>query len=61
MRGDGTAGCQFRLNLFRQLFAKLHSHLIVRVDIPDRPLDEDLVFIKGDQTAEGLGIESLHE
>ena len=58
--GGNQSGCRdFRLNLFRQLFPKLHSHLIVRVDIPYRPLDEDLVFIQSDQTAKGFGVESL--
>ena len=39
-------------------------NLVIRVDIPDNPLDENLVFIEGDEGAEGPGFPSrsgLHD
>ena len=40
----------FFLNGLRQLFAEFDAHLIKGVDVPDRSLNENLVFVEGDQT-----------
>ncbi len=42
-------GFNFGENSRREIFPQLDAPLIERVDPPDRGLDEDLVFVKGDQ------------
>jgi len=49
MAADWLRFCQFRQNLFSQLFAQFHAHLVKRVDIPDDALGEDFVLIEGNQ------------
>jgi hypothetical protein len=39
--------------------AELDTHLVVRVDTPDRALDVDLVLVHGDESSEGAGGELL--
>ena len=41
-------------DLFSQLFAKLHTHLIEGVDIPNDSLGKYFVFIERNQLAEHL-------
>jgi len=61
VRVDRARCCQFRLDLFGQLFAEFDPHLVVGVDVPDCPLDKNLVFVKGDKASEGLRVKTLDE
>ncbi len=61
MGGDRAGSGEFWLNLFRELFAKFDSHLVVGVDVPDCALNKDLVLIEGDQTSKSFRVESLNQ
>ena len=61
MGGDGTRLGQFRLDFLGQLFTEFDAHLVVRVDVPDRALNENLVLVEGNEGTQGLGIETLDE
>src|SRR5262245_52023166 len=52
---------EFRNNALGQHLAQLDAPLIEGVDIPDRPLRENGVFVKGDEFAEDFRGESLRE
>ena len=52
---------QFRQDFFSQLLAQLDAPLVEAEDIPDDALREDLVFVKGDEAAEGAGGELLQQ
>jgi hypothetical protein len=41
-------------NFFRQHLSKLHAPLIKGIDVPDRTLNEDAVFIESDQFAQNV-------
>ena len=51
--GHRLLSVQFRQDDLGQLFAELHAELIVRVDVPDLSLDEDLVLVGSNQQAQG--------
>ena len=51
MGGGGVSLLNFRLNLLCKLLAELDAPLVVRVYVPDDALDEDFVFVRGDQLA----------
>ena len=61
MGSDRARGGEFRFNLFRELFSKFDSHLVVGVDIPDCALNKDLMFIERDQTSESFRVKSLNQ
>ncbi len=42
-----------------QHLAELDTHLVVRVDAPDRALDVDLVLVQSDKSAKGARVELL--
>ena len=46
---------EFRQDLAGQLFAQLDAPLVEAEDVPDDALDEDLVFVHGDQAAQSAG------
>ena len=58
MHGGRSAAGQFVQNRPSQLLPEFHAHLVEGVDVPDRALGEDLVFVQGDQHAESTGVES---
>ena len=58
---DRGLGIQFRENFTGQLLAQLYTPLVKTEDIPDDALNEDFVFIHGDQTAQGFGCEFLEQ
>ena len=58
--GSGLA-LDFLQDRRRQFLAQFHAPLVERVDAPDHRLDEDLVFVKGDQLAQGEGIDLVHQ
>jgi hypothetical protein len=39
--------CQFGQNIFGELFAQLNTPLIEAENVPDHPLDENLMFVHG--------------
>jgi len=39
-----------------QLLTQLNAHLVEGADVPDDALGEDLVFVEGDERAEGLWV-----
>ena len=51
---------EFRKNLLRELLAEFHAPLVVAVDVPDNALDEDLVFVHGDEGAERFRRNVVH-
>ena len=51
---------QFREDLLRELLAEFHAPLVVAVDVPDNALDEDLVFVHGDEGAERFRRNVVH-
>ena len=51
---------QLGLYSLGQLLAQLHPPLVVRVDVPDNTLGEDLVFVHGDEAAQGEGSDGVH-
>ena len=51
MGGGGVSLLNFRLDLLGKLLAELDAPLVVRVYVPDDSLDEDFVFVRGDQLA----------
>ena len=57
MGGGGVSLLNFRLDLLRKLLAELDTPLVVRVNIPDDALDEDFVFVRGDQLAKSEWIQ----
>ena len=46
---------QFRQNLIGQLLAQFHAPLVKAENVPDYPLDKDLVFVHGDETTQDPG------
>ena len=52
---------QFRKDLPGQLFAQFDPPLIEAENVPDHALNEDLVFVHGDQTAKGSGSKLLEQ
>jgi len=52
---------EFGFDLFRELFSKFDSHLVVGVDVPDRALNEDLMLIECDQTSKSFRVKSLNQ
>src|SRR3954447_14597626 len=52
---------QLRDDPLRELLAQLHAPLVEGVDLPDRPLGEDAVFVERDQPPQGRGVEPLGE
>jgi len=52
MRSYRLVVLQLREDLSGQLLAQLDTPLIEGENVPDDPLDEDFVFIQGDQLAE---------
>ena len=50
---------QFRKDLPGQLFPQFDPPLVEAENVPDNALNEDLVFVHGDQTAEGSGSKLL--
>ena len=61
MGGDRAGEGEFWFDLFRELFSKFDSHLVVGVDVPDCALNEDLMFIECDQTSKSFRVESLNQ
>ncbi|KAI3477404.1 hypothetical protein L1887_60923 [Cichorium endivia] len=55
----GISTLEERKDLLGKFFAELYSKLIEGVDGPDEALDGDLVFVHGDECAEGGGGELL--
>src|SRR3989338_2857377 len=52
---------KLRENAVGELFAELNTPLIERIDIPDDALDEDLVFVHGNEETESVGSETRKE
>ena len=57
MGGSGVSFLNFRLNFLRKLLSELDAPLIVRVYVPDDSLDEDFMFVRGDQLAKSEWIQ----
>ena len=52
--------CKFRKDLLGELLAEFNTPLVVAVDVPDHALREDLVFVHGDEGAEGFRRNVVH-
>lgn len=52
---------QFWKDPLGQLFAQLDPPLVKAEDVPDHPLDKDLVFIHGDEAPQDSGCHFLEE
>ena len=51
---------KFRKDLLGELLAEFNTPLVVAVDVPDHALREDLVFVHGDEGAEGFRRNVVH-
>ena len=60
VRVDAALSHHLRLDGLGQLFAQLHSPLVVGVDIPDNALGEDLHLVHGQQGPECEGGHPVH-
>ena len=60
VRVDAALSHHLRLDGLGQLFAQLHSPLVVGVDIPDNALGEDLHLVHREERAQGEGGHSVH-
>src|ERR1700745_3710324 len=49
------AALNFRNNALSQELAELHAPLVKRIDLPDRALGENGMFIESDELAQSLG------
>ena len=61
MGGDLLVGLQLRDDAAGELLAELNAPLIEAVDVPDDALDENLVLVHRDESAEGLRGNLLHK
>lgn len=53
------AAFEFGFDGFGQLFAVFHAPLVEGVGVPHGGLDEDAMFVEGDEHAEGEGVEAF--
>ena len=60
VRVDAALSHHLRLDGLGQLFAQLHSPLVVGVDVPDNALGEDLHLVHGQQGPQSEGGHPVH-
>ena len=60
MASHGAISGHLWLNGLCQLLAKLHSPLVVRVDVPDDTLGEDLHLVHGEERPQSEGGHPVH-
>ena len=60
VRVDAALSHHLRLDGLGQLFAQLHSPLVVGVDIPDNALGEDLHLVHGEERPQSEGGHPVH-